>query len=182
MEKLIDQNIVKNATFGDKIAMKEIVKQYEKPVYHFLFKMTQNVEDAEDLTQETLLKIYRKINKYNSTFKFSTWVFAIAKNTAYDWMRKNKNRELLIINDTENLFEPISIKKVDSPEYEAKSGIIDLKKAMDKIRPVYKSVLDLFYIQGFSYKEIASIHQIPVNTVKTYIYRAKLILKTQLSN
>lgn len=181
MNKTIITNSIKKDRSETELSY-DYVFAYEKPVLHFLYKMTGNLLDSEDLTQETLIKIYRNLDKYDSSYKFSTWVFAIAKNTAYDWMRKNKNKELLIIDDDKKPFDQYYNKRPNvSLDQWNRTNLIDLSNAMNEIRPIYKKVLTLFYIQGFSYKEVAEILEIPVNTVKTYIYRAKILLRGQLA-
>lgn len=177
----IGNDIIQQAKAGDMKAFEQIVLFFEKPLLNFILRMTYKMEDAEDLTQETFIKIYKNLDKYDEKYKFSTWVFTVAKNTVYDWMRKRKNHELYIIDDEEKPFESFYPDKKAEDINRFKNKKIDLENALNKIKPIYRSVLTLFYIQGFNYKEISQIHKIPLNTVKTYIYRAKLVLRNQLN-
>ena len=104
-----------------------------------------------------------------------SWLYKIATNTVYDWLRKiRKDRDLFIIDDPNNPFETIDEKT--SYTYQGKAAMKDLQDALEEIKPIYKSVLLLFYEEGLGYEEIAKALSLPPNTVKTYMRRAKLAL------
>ena len=174
--------VIKLAQKGDLAAFEKILLDYERKVFSFIFRMVNNIEDAEDLTQDTFIKIYKKLHTFDPDQSFSNWVFAIAANTTRDFFRKKKRRkELFIIDDPKNSFETIYI----SPAYKglrSKSEIkIDLEFAFKKIKPIYKTIILLCYKEGLTYKEISKKLKLPLNTVKTYLYRAKQTLKKQLN-
>lgn len=179
---MLNQEVIAKAKKGDTKAFEQILFEYEKSVFGFIFQMTRNREDTEDLTQETFFKVYKKIRSYKKSKSFSTWIFAIAKNTTYDHFRKRKRaRELYIVDDPlvhfENYYKPIYSKTL----LEQANLSLDIDVALSKIQPVYHKVISMSYMEGRSYSEISKILQIPLNTVKTYIYRAKKVLAKELS-
>lgn len=180
MRSYVSKKILAEAQKGDLLAFEKILLLYERPVFSYIARLVKRREDAEDLTQETFIKLYKNIKKYDlkSNSKFTTWLFAIATNTTYDWFRKQKRKKELLILDDPNKRKVIEkfLLTNETPGYAKFDVIAGLKK----IKPAYRSVLSLFYLRGFSYREIARIKNIPINTVKTYLYRAKLAMREHL--
>jgi RNA polymerase sigma-70 factor (ECF subfamily) len=183
MEKdQINPEIVRLAQAGDIEAFEKILSHYEKAIFHFVSRIVQNDKDAEDITQETFIKVYFKIKKFKSEYKFSTWLFAIAKNTINDWFRKHKKRELLIIDDPDKPFETYYLQEKYVERYSGIQLKIDIESAISKIKPIYKTVLTMFYNEGYAYRDISEKMSLPLNTVKTYIYRAKCEMRKELQH
>lgn len=167
---------------GEMHAFEQVVFAYEKPVFSFIYKMVRSREDAADLTQETFVKVYLHMHDYDSTRPLSTWIFTIAKYTTYDWLRKVRKHEVLnIIDDEENPYTPVETRAAASGQFEDMANAIDVRSALDRIRPRYRHVLKLFYWQQYSYKQIAEELDTPMNTVKTLIRRAKQALAQEIA-
>jgi RNA polymerase sigma-70 factor (ECF subfamily) len=169
-----EEELIKKSQQNDKIAFEQIVLLYEKRVFNYCRRYLNVEEDSEDVTQEIFLKVFKKIRSYDfKSGSFSTWLFTIARNTTYDWLRKKRRIKEIKLDDLPINFET----KLDSGIYKYNSDAIhrkiDLKLALVKIRPDYQKAIRLFYWSGLGYKEIAKIMKIPLNTVKTYISRAK---------
>jgi len=165
----ISNEIIKRAQRGDIAAFEEIVYFYDKRIYFFCHRYLSTKEDIEDLSQDTFMKIFRNINRYNFKSAFSTWVFTITKHTVYDFLRKKRrSKDQVKLDDLGFEFGIVSTDSVDHLHSK-----IDIELALQKIKPNYKKVLELFYWRGFGYGEIAKTMKIPVNTVKTYMARAK---------
>jgi RNA polymerase sigma-70 factor (ECF subfamily) len=173
-KEIINDDLIRRAQQGDISAFEQLVYFYEKRIFNFCIKYTNSKEDAEDLTQEIFWKVFNNINKYNFQYAFSTWLYTIVKNSIYDMLRKRKKtRHVKYIDDLEaNSETTVDFQAYKKTEKEIHNKI-DLSLALSKIRPEYEKVLKLFYWKGFDYKEIGRIMQIPLNTVKTYISRAK---------
>lgn len=155
-------------------AFEAVFTLYEKAIYGYIFSMIGHKENAEDLTQEVFLKLYKNAAAINPENNFKNWLYKIATNTVYDWLRKKRqSTEMFIIDDEENSFETIG---GDSPYIHIEDAK-DLESALDNIRPNYRRALILFYYEGMTYEEIADILEIPLNTAKTHIRRAKEALK-----
>jgi len=163
---------------GNLESFENLVFIFEKSIFGYLLYSTGRKEDAEDLTQEVFIKVYKNLKSLNPNLNFKAWLFKIASNTLIDWWRKRgEERELFLIDDKDSNFETIdedfSYLKIETAK--------DIADALEKIKPEYKVVLLLFYWQGFSYEEIASILSLPLGTVKTNLRRAKLAIKEILT-
>lgn len=167
----IDSSIIKKAQTGDKIAFDQITLFYHKKVFNFSRRYLAVREDAEDVTQEVFLKVYKNIKKYDFRTSFSTWLFTIAKNTIYDTLRKSQKHHEIKIEDISNIETKIvtDIEKTS----EKINRQVDVALALSEIKPEYQKVIKLFYWGGLGYKEIARVMKIPINTVRTYLRRAK---------
>lgn len=157
-------------------AFEKIIFLYEKPIYNYIYRLTGRREDAEDLTQKTFIKLYKSLKTINLDKNFKSWLYKIATNTAYDWFRKKKREVELLITEPEKYFETL---EPEDTYYNIETGQ-ELENALNKLKPIYKSVLLLFYKESLQYQEIAEALNIPLNTVKTHLYRAKEALKKEL--
>lgn len=172
------QKTIMSAKNGDIDAFEKILTLYEKQIFSYLYRIINQKEDAEDLTQITFLKLYKNIKSIDTDKNFNAWVYKIATNSAYDWLRKKRSHPELFIEDT-NTIETIE----DENAYDIVEGIESkeaIKEALNKIKPIYKSILLLFYHDELSYQEISWVLSIPLNTVKSHLYRAKKALKNEL--
>lgn len=157
---------------GDVEAFEFVLSAYERPIFGFILRMVNHREVAEDLTQDTFLKVYRAAHRYDPDQVFATWIFTIARRTVYDWLRRQRHA-------TDELKDPEALP-------EPQSGLalvrdrIDIARGLSTLRPEYRSVLIFYYWQGFSYDEIAQITEEPLNTVKTHLHRAKRALRHSL--
>ena len=178
MEKIgkIDYDVLVRVKAGDLEAFEYLLFFYEKAIYNYCLQILRNSNYAQDVTQETFIKVYTHRKLIDLEKNIKTWIFTIATNTAYDFLRSKKRKNeisLDIENETILSFEA----------YYPQEGLVtDVSKALEQINPEYKKVLLLFYQQGFQYQEIAEIFGIPVNTVKTHISRGKEQLKEKLKN
>ncbi|MFH0779515.1 MAG: RNA polymerase sigma factor [Parcubacteria group bacterium] len=152
----------------------KMVFQYEKAIFSHILGLVRQKETAEDLTQEVFIKFYKNLNKIDPDKSFKSWLYRIATNTVYDyWRRRREKRELLIIDGEENSFETIE----EEDAYLLIANKNDLARALEKIKPIHKTIILMHYYQEFSYEEIATALEIPINTVKTHLHRAKKELK-----
>lgn len=179
MHELSDKELVILAVKGDVKAFEQLVFLYEKPIFVYVKRFLSQKENAEDVTQETFIKIFRSLKTFDPEYKFRTWLYTVATNTVYDWLRKaKKNKELFIIDDPDINFETID-EKASYNKLEDKE-IID--NSLKKLKPVYQTVIILFFRDELTYEEIAQVLKVPINTVKTYLYRAKKALSEELKN
>lgn len=169
-----ESNLLENLKAGDLRAFEEILSKYERHIFNYLKRLTMNADDAEDLTQETFLKLYDKRASLIPEKGAKSWLFAVATNAAYDLFRKRKRGNEVFLEDGE-----LETKPADSP-YQYIEASADIASALASLKPVYRSVLTLFYKDGFTYEEIAEFLGMPLNTVKTHIRRGKEALKKSL--
>lgn len=169
-----DSLLVKRFKSKDMEAFDQIFNKYHKSIFYYIYKMAFNTEVAEDITQDTFVKVYKHLSKADDDIKLSTWIYKIAYHTFIDYTRKNKVTFELIDNvEYEN---PAFTSNQDNPE--ATYLNVELRnkinKTMQKLNSRYKSVLTLREYNNLSYKEIAAILDLSETAVKSLIHRARL--------
>jgi RNA polymerase sigma-70 factor (ECF subfamily) len=183
-KKLTDEELIFEFQKEDVMAFNEIVFRYKDKLVNFLFRYTGNRDEAEDLAQDTFLKLYRSKHLYKEIAKFSTWFYTIAINIAKTNLRKRSR------------LNSISLSSFDSEgekDYELPSGSIGpdevanaaveshyIQKAIDSLDDKFKEVIVLRDIQDFEYEEIVEITGLPLGTVKSRINRGREKLKLML--
>lgn len=176
-----DQDLVKKHINGDENALEILIERHLKHVYNFIYHMKVSPDESEDITQETFVKVWKNIKKYNSKQNFKTWIFTVAKNTAIDYFRKRKNIAFSEFagDDDENYFEN-KLASEDISQLEESIMKEDEKmisKAVQKLLPIYQSILFLRYNEDMTFKEIGEILNKPLDTVKSQHRRALMQLK-----
>ncbi|WP_019156394.1 sigma-70 family RNA polymerase sigma factor [Robertmurraya massiliosenegalensis] len=161
--------LIKKAKAGDADAFEELLMLYSDQLYRTAFLYMGNREDALDVVQETSYKAFIAIKTLKKNKYFATWLTKILINSAYDFLKKRK-RDL----PCENMEQFISTKEVYNIEQ------IDLFRAIENLKETHRAAIILFYFQDLQIKDIATIMDIPENTVKTYLHRGKEQLKTNL--
>jgi RNA polymerase sigma-70 factor (ECF subfamily) len=172
----IDKNILVRAKAGDLDAFEYILSFYEKAIYSYCLRILKNPHNAADVTQETFIKVYTHRKTIDPEKNIKTWIFTIATNTAYDFLRSKKRKQEISLDEADE-----TISRIEA--YYSEEGVVsDVDEALERINPEYKKALLLFYQQGFAYQEIADILEVPINTIKTHISRGKEQLKNELKN
>lgn len=175
--KIDEKELLALAKNGSLAAFEKILFLYEKSIYNYIYRLTRQKQDAEDLTQKTFIKLYKSIKSVDLSKNFKSWLYKIATNTTYDWFRKKKLEAEFLVPEPDKYFETI---EADEPYYDIETVEL-LDQALSRIKPNYRSVILLYYKDGLSYQEVADTLEIPINTVKTHIRRAKAALKNELN-
>jgi RNA polymerase sigma-70 factor (ECF subfamily) len=188
---LTDQEVVRHAVIGREAAYRELIRRYQRPVFSLVFRMVRDRELAEDLAQETFVKVLNAIDSYRPEYKFSSWIFKIANNAAIDHLRR-RNLDTLSLDgsphaQTAEAIEATTLQLSDgqeSPLEEVASRELgaQIERAINALRPEYRSCILLRHIDGRPYEEIAEILDLPLGTVKTYIHRARNELRILLAD
>ena len=186
MTKDKDKTLVEKALTGDQRAYSRLMNRYKENIFFYILKMIGNKTIAGDLTIETFSKAFRQISDYSENYAFSTWLYKIARNTAIDYARKRKINTLSIDYDSneESVINESSLQSyILDPEQSMIKEQEDesVKQLIDSLSPKYKDLIRLRYFKDYAYEEIAAELDIPVNTVKTRLFRAKNILAESLS-
>lgn len=150
---------------------------FQKEIYCYISSLTHAHEDAEDLTQETFFKFYKNMDRLDTQKNPRALLYAIARTTTYDWFRAKKKKPVPF-SDSKNEYD-FDIIDARLP-IGTKNLILDIERAFGEIKPLYARALKLFYLEGYSYLEIALELTLPLNTVKTYMMRGKIALKGHL--
>lgn len=176
MSKLTDVELIENCIKGNNDYFAPLVSRYKNLVYSVVLRMTSNSDEANDLAQEVFIKVYKNLEKYNSEFKFSTWIMRITTNHVIDSRRK-KHFETTNISDLE-----VEIATDDNPEkvFLEKETKSELKTVVDQLPEMYRLPIVLYHQQGMSYQEISEIIEEPLSKVKNRIFRGRKLLKESL--
>lgn len=184
-----DYNLVQRAIdLGDQKAYAELMKNYRDSLYFMLLKMTNNPHDAEDLTIEAFGKAFKKLHQYTPDYAFSTWLFKIASNNCIDFIRKKKKYTFSIDQGIDDelgteLAKRIPAEDLDPEEELVKKQKIKLmREVVEKLKPHYRTLIELRYFSEFSYEEIAAELNLPLGTVKAQLFRAREFLYQILKN
>lgn len=183
-----EERLIKMAQNGDNDAFNQLMDNYFKKIYNIAFRMANNTDDAADMTQEIMIKLFKNISSFSGNSKFSTWVYRVATNTCLDELKKLKrHKNYSIDKDIETDDGDFSYEVEDtSPVPETLAEQNELKQivasAIGMLNSDHKAVLVLRDIQGLSYDEIARIVGCTEGTVKSRISRARAQLKIIIEN
>ncbi|MFN8713565.1 MAG: RNA polymerase sigma factor [Bacteroidota bacterium] len=186
---LHDYRLVKRALEGsDQRAYAELMGRYRDSVYFMLLKMVNSKDDAEDLTVEAFGKAFKRLNQYTPNYAFSTWLFRIATNNCIDFIRRKRKNTFSIdqpMSDDEGgeLVLDLRSEMLDPEEsVMKKQKIAMLRDLVDKMKPRYRTLIEMRYFQELSYEEIAQELDLPLGTVKAQLFRAREFLGNVLKN
>ncbi len=191
LSNLPDADVVALAQRGREDAFRELVRRYERPVFSLVVRMVRDSTTAEDLAQDTFIKVLNHIDKYRPEFKFSSWLFKIANNVAIDHLRR---RQLDTISMSGSP-HAASGSEIEATSFDIESGDADaleqmeskelgsaIEQAIATLRPEYRACILLRHVEDRSYEEIAATLDLPLGTVKTYIHRARHQLREALEH
>ena len=177
MNQLSDEKLFKLFQNGDMRAFDQLMIRYKDRLYNFIYRIVNDVELAEDLAQDTYLKVYTHKDSYKELYKFSTWMYTIAKNLAFTELRKKKRRKT-------SSFSEITKGEWDLPIPDPSSDAIDeeimvlekrrnIQNALFQISLDFRTIIILRDIQELSYEDISKIIEVPIGTVKSRINRGR---------
>ncbi len=173
---------------GDQKAFTELMNNYRDSLYFMLLKMTNNPHDADDLTIEAFGKAFMKLEQYTPDYAFSTWLFRIASNNCIDFIRKRKKHtfSMNVKGDSENsseLADYLPSLTLDPEERIIKKQKIEMmREIVEKLKPHYRTLIELRYFKEYSYDEISKELDLPLGTVKAQLFRAREFLHNILKN
>jgi RNA polymerase sigma-70 factor (ECF subfamily) len=174
-EKQSDYRLMERVKNGDMVAFNQIVEKYKNRLMNVIFRMVQGTEEAEDIVQETFLRVYQHRDSFDFRHCFSTWLYTIALNLARNELRKRKRFKFFDIFDMQGKESEISV------EMQLPSNLPEvLEKAVGNLPEKYKMAFMLRDIQELPYEEVAQIMNIPLGTVKSRVNRARALLRDKL--
>lgn len=176
-----DNKLIADYLNGDEEALEVLIKRYLKPIFSFAYRYTDNVQEAEDISQTVFVKVWQNLKRFDQKKSFKTWIFTIAKNKCIDFLRKKKT--VLFSNFENEKRENSFVEKLKDSSplpdeiFEAHNLKEKLNLAINKLSPKNKAVLILRYNDHFTFKEIAEVLNEPLNTVKSRHNRALVLLR-----
>lgn len=172
MLKPVDQFYIDKVLAGDSSAFAVLVERHKNNVFNICIKILQNREEAEEVAQDTFLKVYEKLSTFKKEAKFSTWLFRIAYNTSISQQRKTKTNKLDIDDSyietsaEDELIEKLNLESIEERER-------SLKSAIAKLEAEQQLLLQLYYDKDMSVVDIAKITNLSESNVKVKIHRAR---------
>ncbi|OGS44662.1 MAG: hypothetical protein A2539_06850 [Elusimicrobia bacterium RIFOXYD2_FULL_34_15] len=181
-----EKDLIAKAKSGDIYSFEQLISRYQKSVYNIIYNMIGNEEEANDISQEVFIKVFKSLTKFRGESSFSTWLYSIAKNIFINESKRyynkkksietslddNENLKLLNISDGYNVVEEFEIRELQEK----------VRQAIQQLPEEFIFVVILYYLEGFSYEEIAKIMDSSIGTVKSRLSRGKEHLKEILSN
>ena len=186
-----DHDLIALARTGSEKAYRELLDRYQRPVFSLVYRMVRDRELAEDLAQETFVKVFNHLDRFNPKYKFSSWIFKIASNLAIDTLRKREphtvsldgSRHAQTPDEVEATRITVESKDENPEEFlEAKELGQEIERAIGRLRADYRTAILLRHVEGRSYEEIAEVMGVPLGTVKTFIHRARSELRETLAH
>jgi RNA polymerase sigma-70 factor (ECF subfamily) len=187
VETLSDEQIVSRIVGNGEDLFPELVRRYQGRIVSHLTRVVGSREEALDLSQEIFLKVFQALDRYNSEFRFSTWIFRIASNAAIDFLRKRRIRTVSMDSP------PPGESEEESPQREFPSPDLDplgnlrnaerrrrIGREISALPPDFRELIALRHFAGLSYEEIAETKNMPLGTVKNKLFRARAVLKDRL--
>lgn len=185
--ELDDKQLVSRIKQGDRHSFDVLVSRYKRKLYSVIYRMTRNHHETDELLQETFLKLYSSIDKYDDSYNFYPWLHRIAINTTINHLKKEKKRRgdrSLEAEMEEHYLQPAQSNNPFDPEksFRRKERDVKILTALQEISPTYRAALELRVFQGFSYKEISDILECSIGTVMSRLNRARSQLKDLLKD
>lgn len=169
-----DQQLIDMSLGGDPVAFEHLFKRYRESIFQLYLQRTGSRDDADDLLQETFVKVFLKLDSYNPSFTFGQWAYTIARNTFIDY--KRKRRDDVSVDSLPGGYSSISPSaEAPTPEesYINRQQRSQIEHYMSKMTPRYRRLIELRFFKDYSYEEIARELALPLGTVKTQIHRAR---------
>jgi len=176
MSKEDEKEIITAVLEGNSEAFGVLVERYHKGLCIYLFNILHDEMQAEDIAQEAFIRAFDRLATYNSDFSFSTWLYKIARNLSLRYLETNRAHTPDY--DVSMIEMPLAESAQDSLQKDEQTNAI--QKAIATLKPEYQEVINLYYWSEKSYEEIAQILDCPVNTVRTWLYRSKDMIRKEL--
>lgn len=182
LKKLSDEELFRESWEGDTAAFDHLVERYKIKLYSFICRMIGDPDQAEDLLQETFIRVYRKRQEHERIKKFSTWTYTIAANLARDELRRRKRWSFVPLEESVKQKTVTPLKTARDPEDDLTRTEIrrHILIAMESLNAKYRMAFVLRDIEGLSYEEIGEVLSIPLGTAKSRVNRARTELQKRL--
>lgn len=181
----LEKKLIKQTMRGDRDAFAQIVELYKDKIFQLAYRMTGNRQEAEDIAQETFLRVYANISQYNEEYKFSTWIYRIATNLCIDRARKKK-ADVSLDEEATGTTGLDWYSRVSSTDKSPEETVVTqelqtyVQEAISQLPPKYRSIMILRYLEDLSLQEISELLKMPVTTIKTRIHRGREALRSKL--
>ena len=177
---LSDQDLVTKICRGETRRFGELIDRYQRLVVHIVLRMTNDRQATEDLAQEIFIKVYDSLAGFRFDSKLSTWIGRIAYNTCINYLRKAKPVSLEELPDSRDTGKWLVSEDRPDEDTEHDDQNRYIMELIKQLPAVYRAIVTMFHLQEMSYREIAEVVDMPEGTVKSYLFRARKILREHL--
>ncbi len=180
ISKKLELELIARAKAGDGEAIAALIRSHQDALYAFILKMSQRPEIAEDIVQEAFVRVLRNIDRFDIRFRFSTWVFTIARRLYVNAVQKRRptyDSEIIAIREGDDVTTPGETSWNES--LENARGVID--KALSGLNEQQREIILLFHQQNWAIVEIANHLQMPEGTVKSHLHRARKRMRRSIT-
>lgn len=175
MDSIDEKQTITNILAGQTEEYRLLVDRYHRGLINHLASLTHDPMQAEDLAQEAFIQAFNKLHQYKSEYAFSTWLYQIANNLAYRYIKQSQRYTK--IDGVDELPDESKTKAEKMDTEQARKTVQEAVKTLD---PRYQQVISLYYWENFSYEDIARVVGVPIGTVRTWLFRAKDQLRKEL--
>ena len=177
-----EKQLIERVVHGDSKAFRTFVERYKRLVAHVVFRMVPNVSDREDLCQDVFVKAYENLKDFHFQSKLSTWLARIAYNTSINYLKKMRAPLLDDLQPEHFSFDQLSgVSPTPIEDVEDQDHAALLRRHIAALPPVFKAILTLYHLEEMSYAEIGDSLNLPQGTVKSYLFRARKLLRERLT-
>jgi RNA polymerase sigma-70 factor, ECF subfamily len=180
-----DQRLIAESLQGDTAAFGVLVRRYQERLYHSVYRLVDNAEDAQDVVQDAFLNAYQSLDGFKGDSLFFTWLYRIAVNTAISLKRKQRITVRMDMGrDGEPAIDPLDPSEDSRPGHAlelAEQGR-QIREALSRLSPEHRAVLVMKDMEGQKYETMAEILQVPIGTIRSRLHRARLELRGLLEN
>jgi len=182
-----DLKIIESCLLGNTQMFSRLIDNYKNMVYNLAYRMSNNFQEAEDISQEAFLRAFQSLTRFNSSYKFSTWLYQITLNIIRDKFKRKEIDEVSLdtpieTDDSEFYLQPADLTNNPEQIITRQGDARAIQKAILSLPLKYREVIVLRHLQDLSYIEITNILKLPTGTVKVRLYRAREQLKRILAD
>ncbi len=182
-----DGELISAILKGEQDKYGELVGRYQGRLVNYLFRLLRNSEEAHDLAQEVFLKVYQALDRYNPRYKFSTWLFRVARNAAIDTIRKRRVQFVSMERRRDDdgpatTWEPVSPARGPYADLRNLERGEAIQRSIEALPWEYRQLIVLRHYGELTYDEIATLQEMPLGTVKNKLFRARQMLKENLAD
>jgi RNA polymerase sigma-70 factor (ECF subfamily) len=177
-----DQPLIAECLQGNTAAFGELVRRYQERLYHSVYRLVDNAEDAQDVVQEAFLSAYQSLDGFKGDSLFFTWLYRIAVNTAISLKRKQRVTLRMETRNGDHLIEPLDTSDESRPSHalEQAEQVYRVREALGRLSAEHRTVLVMKDMEGQKYETMAEILQVPIGTIRSRLHRARLELREVL--
>jgi RNA polymerase sigma-70 factor (ECF subfamily) len=178
-----DPRLIAECLQGNTAAFGVLVRRYQERLYHSVYRLVENSEDAQDVVQEAFLNAYQSLDRFKGDSLFFTWLYRIAVNTAISFKRKHRVMvRMEMRSNGEQEIEPLDPSAASRPEHALEQAEQEtrVRQALARLSPEHRTVLVMKDMEGHKYETMAEVLQVPIGTIRSRLHRARLELRELL--